>query len=233
MTREEEIKMVSEAKDQAEKLCYVIEALPASIAQTDLSVQASILLRNVREFTLPEPERWWYCNYLNSLYENKHNQTDNPGNGCCVEVPPSDLPYVRECMKREDIAEFEYRTHVKENEDYIVKEQDGTPSIIARFHAGLGIALPENHFVRKAKPAEKVQKEFEVYANGEKLYVKDFIGGSVLALSDAWLYAIDRGMWPQFWFEDANNWFEYPSLMHNGQPATCVKMRVFVKEDRK
>ena len=196
-SREEQQAMV-EAKDQAEKLYRVIGNLPKSEASIDLLVQASELLKNVKDFTLPEPERWWYCNAHKELHQYESGTCKH-----CVEVPANDLDYVKSVIERKDLdlTEWEYR-FPKKGEKYITN-CDSKGTIVTAWSDHCVEYGDEMLFVRKAKPeAVAVQKEFDVYVSSDKkLRVKDWIIGNTPTLSEAWHYAIDRGMVMEFMFE--------------------------------
>ena len=102
-----------EAKDQAQKLCYVIEALPASVARTDLSIQASELLKNVKDFKLPEPERWWYNSGMQKIHANSIRVFKGD-----IEIPAESVEYVKKCIElhkagKVNLDKFKLRKLVK------------------------------------------------------------------------------------------------------------------------
>lgn len=190
----------------------------------------SLVYRLSPDFTLPEPKRWLYSNKNNKLY--KYDGTsDWPDN--CVEVQsPYDLAYVRSVIERKDLdlSEWEYRL-IKSTDTFIAKD--------GREYSAWDVEKPEYAFIRKSKPeAVAVQKEFDVYVSADKkLRVKDWIIDNTPTLSEAWHYAIDRGMGMEFVLQKKNgkfvttyfpNWFD-----DDGTPAKCIKVRCSVKEDWK
>lgn len=176
------------------------------------------------DFQLPV-ERWWYCNEHHALKTRLSNPQE-----CDVEVSPYNLAYVRSVIERKDINlnEWEYRT---------VKVGD---TIITYGRYTEEVALRDSEylfFVRKPKPEAKVvQKEYSVVKDklSNNFIVVGFyriVSERETTLSEAWRYAIDRGMGMEFAFDGYDMWCSVPTIINSdGMPAKCIKVRCWVTE---
>lgn len=169
-------------------------------------------------------ERWWYCNFYNRLH-NKPLQCAS-----CVEVPPADLQYVSNQIERHqkgeiDLSEWEYRKLVRGEQAQWINPDGGTYNGIVGEYAAMFL-----RFVLKSAPEKKSGwEEFEVAHAKDGMFRISGLDSPTRAmtLSEAWHYAIDRGMCPQFWFEGSGVWHNSPTLIINGKTAKLLKMRVW------
>ena len=175
------------------------------------------------DYELPQ-ERWFYSTTRQELLLEKHCFKDVDG---WIEVPPEILDYVRDCLKRDDIGEFEFRVP-KAGDWYILPNgQD-----IAKHLGGHDSCF----FVRKPKPEpepesgwreydiQEIYRGLHVMLNGEGF--GELNPNEPVLLSIAWLHAIDCGLSPQFRFETGPVWFSSPNLMGD-KPRRAAKMRVW------
>lgn len=195
----------------------------------EMTLRPSIFVYRLSpDFQLPV-KRWWYNNNTQSLHENIISVFKGD-----IEVSPDDLAYVRSVIERKDIdlKEWEYRKLTKDGGEwitdcgYVTKSAEPADFVIGKFR-----------FVREPKPeAVAVQKEFEVYESGpnKTLCVSNFpdVSRPDRPLSQAWHYAIDRGMGMEFMFEKIDKWYVEPSgVFINGTPAKCIRVWCWVTED--
>lgn len=200
--------------------------------EAELPLRIGALVRLKADFTLPQ-DRWFYSNKgfrlicISGAVQSEPHPSDNLNiKHDLIEVPPADLEYVRAQIERHkkgeiDLSKYNLQSFYKEGDTFIFRYGGEQVS-----KCGLDDCVLM--FVRKAEAKKSGGwKEFEVFkregVNG--LWIN--MDGRVCLISEAWLYAIDRGMCPQFWFEGQIQWWEKPTLTINDKPANLLKMRVW------
>lgn len=214
------------ARENTKKFIFPSNAMP----KTDKIMHPDSCYQLRPDFELKEPERWFYHPSTQELLEKQSFTDDSQPEEASqwIEVPADDRKYVEDCLKREDIGEFEYRKLIQgETVSYLSKVSEKTTENYQVESCDHGC----RYFVRKPKP-ESGWREYEIERSpAGELCVVDYPKEKArYSLAGTWADAIDCGLSPQFsCAERPNDWAQVPVFIANGQPAMPAKMRVWME----
>ena len=192
--------------------------------EAELPIRIGALIRLKADFQIQEPARRWYCNELRKLHENSIKVFKGD-----IEVPASDIEYVRDCLKRPDIAEFEYR---------MTTAGCGYINFYGQVDTQTPYEAMAMRFVRKAKPVAKMVQKFVEYP----ITIQDghfYVCGLVHIPDHCSLHELPSmvGFTGEILFQCSNKTKEWKAWGHemtmcssDGVPATPIAARFYITE---